>query len=33
MCDTSFLQGCCECAALFGEERKQMAGEGGHADD
>ncbi len=32
MCDTSFLQGSRECAALLGEERKQIAGEGGHAD-
>ena len=29
MCDTSFLQGCCECAARLGEERKQIDGEGG----
>ena len=30
-CDTSFLflQGCRECEALLGEERKQIASEGG----
>ena len=26
------MQGCCEYAALLGEERKKIAGEGGHAD-
>jgi len=33
MCDISFLQGCRECAALLGEERKQIAVERGPADD
>ena len=28
-CDTSFLQGCRECEALLGEEREQIASEGG----
>ena len=27
-----FLQGCRECAALLGEDRKQIAREGGHAN-
>jgi hypothetical protein len=30
-CDASFLQGCRECAELFGE-RKQIARDGGRAD-